>query len=259
MKPPQHRLNVNTAVEVMSSLALLITVPAQGGPAAIGHRASLGRSQALSQLMPIRGNRPVSWNRGITPEPVGRSSWKVRNGPLYYFVPYLVYVGEESYASGVPSEATENTSMAVTPYVDVIPYIDVSRPAVDIIRAYVDNTPDYIDSPDIYGSRFEDQQTVRHRDLQTRLQEATPEPSKFDSSIDAQPVLPGQTDDDRARFWIVLKNHLMYAAVDYWFQGEMLHYITNQGDHYEISLSLVDWQASATITAARSGSLGRLP
>lgn len=42
------------------------------------------------------------------------------------------------------------------------------------------------------------------------------------------------------RFLIPLKDSSIYTAVAYWVEGDMLHYITTDGRHNQVSLSLVD-------------------
>lgn len=41
-------------------------------------------------------------------------------------------------------------------------------------------------------------------------------------------------------FLIPLKDNSIYTAVAYWVEGDMLHYITTDGRHNQVSLSLVD-------------------
>jgi len=45
---------------------------------------------------------------------------------------------------------------------------------------------------------------------------------------------------DQVRFLIPLKDNSVYTAVAYWVEGDMLHYITPDGMHNQVSMSLVD-------------------
>ncbi len=49
-----------------------------------------------------------------------------------------------------------------------------------------------------------------------------------------------QVQDDPVTFLIALKDSSVYSAVAYWVEGESLNYITPQGKHNQVSLSLVD-------------------
>ncbi len=45
---------------------------------------------------------------------------------------------------------------------------------------------------------------------------------------------------EEIRFLIPLKDKSVYTAVAYWVEGDMLHYITTDGRHNQVSLDLVD-------------------
>jgi hypothetical protein len=68
------------------------------------------------------------------------------------------------------------------------------------------------------------------------------------SGKDRQPPRTEQPDPaDRVLYLIALKDHWVYAAVAYWIDGGMLHYITAQGIHNQVSLELVDRQTSTKL------------
>jgi hypothetical protein len=48
-----------------------------------------------------------------------------------------------------------------------------------------------------------------------------------------------------------LKDSSVYSAVAYWVEGETLHYITTQGKHNQVSLSLVDRNLSEMLNRGR--------
>lgn len=49
-----------------------------------------------------------------------------------------------------------------------------------------------------------------------------------------------QEDADAIHFLIAFKDHTIYAASNYWVDGDTLHYFTSGNSHNQVSLSLVD-------------------
>ena len=64
---------------------------------------------------------------------------------------------------------------------------------------------------------------------------------------------PDAPDPTQIVFLIALKNHWVYTAIAYWLQGPILHYITPQGVHNQVSLSLIDFRTSTKLNAGRPG------
>jgi hypothetical protein len=60
-----------------------------------------------------------------------------------------------------------------------------------------------------------------------------------------------QAGDDPVTFLIALKDSSVYSAVAYWVQNDALHYVTPQGKHNQVSLSLVDRALSARLNTGR--------
>jgi hypothetical protein len=56
---------------------------------------------------------------------------------------------------------------------------------------------------------------------------------------------------DQVVFFIALKDSSVYSAVAYWVDGDMLHYITPQGKHNQVSLALVDRDLSLKLNQGR--------
>jgi hypothetical protein len=61
---------------------------------------------------------------------------------------------------------------------------------------------------------------------------------------------PAPPDDD-VMFLVPLKDHSVYSAKAYWVEGEMLHYITHQGRHNQVSLDLVDRELADRLNKGR--------
>ena len=63
------------------------------------------------------------------------------------------------------------------------------------------------------------------------------------SAYQPGPQGPGADDTaapDSERYLIAFKDHTVYSAVAYWFEGDTLHYFTPGNVHNQVSLSLVD-------------------
>jgi len=58
--------------------------------------------------------------------------------------------------------------------------------------------------------------------------------------------------DDQVYFFIALKDSSVYTAVAYWVEDGMLHYVTPQGRHNQVSLDLVDRDVSGRLNAERN-------
>ena len=57
-------------------------------------------------------------------------------------------------------------------------------------------------------------------------------------TLPAEPA--AQADGDGARYLIAFKDHSIYSAVAYWFDGDTLHYFTRGDAHNQASVSLLD-------------------
>lgn len=57
--------------------------------------------------------------------------------------------------------------------------------------------------------------------------------------------------DDQILFFVALKDSSVYTAVAYWVEDGMLHYVTPQGRHNQVSLDLVDRDVSSRLNAGR--------
>jgi hypothetical protein len=56
----------------------------------------------------------------------------------------------------------------------------------------------------------------------------------------AAPAPPDQAPSEAPHFLIAFKDHTVYSAVAYWFDGDTLHYFTNGSTHNQASVSLID-------------------
>jgi hypothetical protein len=77
---------------------------------------------------------------------------------------------------------------------------------------------------------------------------APPAPGQSASNGQAGPSEPNQI-----LFLIALKNHWIYTAIAFWLEGAMLHYITPQGVHNQVSLNLVDVSTSSKVNNGLPG------
>jgi hypothetical protein len=57
--------------------------------------------------------------------------------------------------------------------------------------------------------------------------------------------------EDEVMFLVPLKDHSVHSARAYWVQGEMLHYITHQGSHNQVSMDLVDRELAERLNRGR--------
>ena len=59
-----------------------------------------------------------------------------------------------------------------------------------------------------------------------------------------QPTQPAAADEQSApgseRYLIAFKDHTVYTAMAYWFEGDTLHYFTPGNVHNQVSVSLID-------------------
>jgi hypothetical protein len=67
----------------------------------------------------------------------------------------------------------------------------------------------------------------------------------------APPAPEASSSNDQVLFLIALRDSSVYTAVAYWVDGDMLHYITPQGRHNQVSLALVDRDLSARLNQGR--------
>jgi hypothetical protein len=81
-----------------------------------------------------------------------------------------------------------------------------------------------------------------------RVEDPRPDPG-----LQATCPRPDAPDPTQILFLIALKNHWVYAAIAFWLQGPILHYITPQGVHNQVSLSLIDIPTSTKLNAGRPG------
>ena len=54
------------------------------------------------------------------------------------------------------------------------------------------------------------------------------------------PEAPAAAEPDQPHYLIAFKDHTIYSAVAYWFDGETLHYFTRGDTHNQASVSLID-------------------
>ncbi len=137
-------------------------------------------------------------------------SYPLYNYPLYTYPPFDPYAyGYGNYAQ----PATPNVTIVVPPQA-VAPPVNIyeqPEPAQPMIREY----PPYGEQPE------------QPQDSSVRTYRA-PSYSRPAPST------------DEIRFFIPLKDNSVYTAVAYWVEGDMLHYITPDGRHNQVSLDLVD-------------------
>jgi hypothetical protein len=167
----------------------------------------------------------ISGSPGYTGAPVGR-----RHGKFAVPVPYPVFFGGyESY----PYQQQPNVTVvypAPSGYAAAPPQVTINQnfgpeTARPRIREYGPSTagPSAAAEPEETGVRV------------------------YDAPI-RQSAPP---DEDQVLFLIALKDSSVYSAVGYWVQGEVLHYITPQGKHNQVSLSLVDREISNRLNQGR--------
>jgi hypothetical protein len=84
--------------------------------------------------------------------------------------------------------------------------------------------------------------------LNPRAEDPRPDPG-----LQATCPRPDTPDPTQILFLIALKNHWVYTAIAFWLQGPLMHYITPQGVHNQVSLSLIDIPTSAKLNAGRPG------
>lgn len=85
------------------------------------------------------------------------------------------------------------------------------------------------------------------------------EPPAAQESPPPSHPLPAASENVQVMFFIALKNHWVYTAIAYWMQGATLHYITPQGVHNQVSLTLVDRKTSAKLNEGRLGEFALPP
>jgi len=61
--------------------------------------------------------------------------------------------------------------------------------------------------------------------------------------------------DESALRLIALYGGLIYAAQDYWLEGNTLHFVTARGDEYVVSIVEVDLDESARLNRERGRTL----
>lgn len=66
-----------------------------------------------------------------------------------------------------------------------------------------------------------------------------------------EPAGASLPESDQVLFFIGLRDHTVYTALAYWVEGDLLHYITPQGKHNQVSLDLVDRELSSRLNEGR--------
>jgi len=61
-----------------------------------------------------------------------------------------------------------------------------------------------------------------------------------DQSLSAYQAPPEERAASSERFLLAFKDHTVYSAVAYWFDGDTLHYFTSGSVHNQVSVSLID-------------------
>jgi hypothetical protein len=74
-----------------------------------------------------------------------------------------------------------------------------------------------------------------------QIQEYAPAPANGTEGSAAEP----------AYYLLAFKDHSIYSAVGYWFDGDTLHYITGGNVHNQVSLSLVDRELTEQLNKGR--------
>lgn len=58
--------------------------------------------------------------------------------------------------------------------------------------------------------------------------------------------------EEKRSYLIALKDHTIYAAFAYWFEGDTLHYVTTHGTHNQASMDLVDRELTERLNRERN-------
>jgi hypothetical protein len=140
------------------------------------------------------------------------------NNAVAYPVPYPVYMGgyDNSYAPA--QQQAPNITIIMPP--------QSQQPPVTINQYGVGYQP-----PDQQAASGQPESNVRTYESPSRA----PSPAPADDAV----------------FLVALKDSTVYTAVAYWVEGDMLHYITTQGKHNQVSLDLVDRAISDKLNEGR--------
>jgi len=65
-------------------------------------------------------------------------------------------------------------------------------------------------------------------------------PSREPMSAYQPPAAADETQPSSERYLLAFKDHTVYSAVAYWFDGDTLHYFTPGNVHNQVSISLID-------------------
>lgn len=65
-----------------------------------------------------------------------------------------------------------------------------------------------------------------------------------------EPAVPDS--EEKRSYLIALKDHTIYAAFAYWFEGDTLHYVTTHGTHNQASLDRVDRELTERLNRERN-------
>jgi hypothetical protein len=202
-----------------------------GHPGIVGHRTFGSPTGFGNILAPGTGNLPPlvnPWGRFATfPQRFGATISGYpgypgvragrRGGIATFAVPVPVYVGDPY---GYAYEQPEQPNITI-----VMPPAQPAPPPVTIHQHFGEGA-----RPEIreYGPEGEEIKTYRTPTVNR------PEPP-----------------EDDLMFLVPLKDSSVYSAKAYWVEGEMLHYITHQGRHNQVSLDLVDRELADRLNKGR--------
>lgn len=65
-----------------------------------------------------------------------------------------------------------------------------------------------------------------------------------------EPAAPAS--EEKRSYLIALKDHTIYAAFAYWFEGDTLHYVTTHGTHNQASIDRVDRELTERLNRERN-------
>ncbi len=167
-------------------------------------------------INPFGGNAPFADRFGAI-----ISGYPGYNGGFYaygaYPLPYSYPAYIPEYGNGYQQQP--NVTVFADPQANVV----LPPPQPPQVNVYTDDTPQPMVRE--YGPRGEELPPRNFSGVSTYQAPSSSRPAPA---------------SDEVRFLIPLKDNSVYTAVAYWVEGDMLHYITPDGMHNQVSMSLVD-------------------
>ena len=197
--------------------------------------APIPRPVPSASALPIR--------EGVTP-PTGTPP--IATPPITAPVPPIGAVGGWRKSGGWPAAGQQQPAVVPMPYAEPYP-------------VYVDSQAQPDDPQDAQGLPSPNAVAAQPQTTIVVAPPPQPAPAVPNSALapcgrapDPSPAIQAVPKGDPPSFYIAMKDGWIYIARAYWVDNDVLHYITLQGGHNQVSLAFVNRDVSIRLNAKRA-------